>query len=262
MNHKLKFKLIIVILIVILNTNLNWSISKSQSYNYFIYESDFFSLRLNNGTYFGNEDYDFEITIKIFPTDSVENISFLLELTSKETSKIDYSVERIYTYNSSERSIYTDVLKIGMVPLFLQNNLSNNQVVKIAEFSNCSLSGIHLDTDKNLLISGKSYPQHSILTNEVNYTRYYYTDHENLLLYWQIGCQYDVTLDYLFDIGKFYGHIVLEDTNLELRTSENTDIWNFIILIISISVVCIFVVIFLFIRRKLVLNDMRSPKRK
>ena len=232
----------------------------SQTHYYFNYSSDFFSLRLNNGTYFGNEDYNFLIEINLYQINNIENITFKLELIHRTTRETDYQIEKSFFYEFLDHSIYKNETKIGMIPLFIKDNVPDNQEVIIAEFGNFSLFGLHKNTNKNLLISGKSYPQHSVLTNEQNYTIYYYSDYENLLLYWQIGCKYDITLDFLFDIGKFSGHVKLESTNLSLRTSGNYWLDNPFPLIYAISSISAFILVFIFIRRKLKLNDVKTTK--
>lgn len=259
MNEKFRIKTLIIILLLALSSCVSYKYVKSQPTFYkFIYSSDFFSLRLNNGTYFGNEDYDLKIEIYLYFTNNNENISIQFELFHRLNQEIDYIVENNYYYRFVEHSIYEQQTKIGMIPLFIKDNLSNYQEITIAQFGNYNLSGIHVDTDKSLSLLGKNYPCRSVLTNEINYTIYYYSDYENLLLYWQIGCKYDITLDKLFDIGKFSGHIRLEQTNIELKTSGNLVIDNLLPIIYAISSVSFFVLLFFFIRRKLKLDDKKK----
>lgn len=142
-------------------------------------------------------------------------------------------------------------------PYLLGANLSNNQQITLAEFNNNSLVGIHKEKDGYFIISNKKVEYHYVLTDttEGNYTAYYYSDYENILIWWEIGCSHDITLRYLFDIAYFYGHIIIEDTNFDIRWTEYSPIEGILPLITTIVILIIFcvsfLVIFLLVRKKL-----------
>lgn len=255
------FIIILDLLISFFFPNLVINQNSIQNHYFITYQSNFFSLFLKNETYYGSEDYDMFIDINIYYSlNDVENISFKLELLSKKEQMDDYIVENKYFYNINERIIYKNDTQIGIIPIFIEENLINNQEILLAEFNNVSLTGIHKEEERTLLISERNIPYHyvEVDTSEGNYTMYYYSDFENMLIWWEIGNKFDITLDNIFDINSFFGDILLKDTNYDLHWTENLDkdAISLIITIIIISVFSIvFITLFLFIRRRLKLTD-------
>jgi len=248
----------------ILVTNQN----NIQNHYFITYHSNFFSLFLKNETYYGSEDYQMFIDINIYYSlNDVENISFKLELLSKKDQMDDYIVENKYFYNINERIIYKNDTQIGMIPIFIEENLTNNQEILLADFNNVSLTGIHKEEESTLPLSERNIPYHyvEVDTSEGNYTMYYYSDFENMLIWWEIGNKYDVTLDYIFEINYFFGDIKLKDTNYDLHWTENLD-KNAISLISTIIIISVFsivfITLFLFVRRRLKSNDEMTRVKK
>lgn len=248
----------------ILVTNQN----NIQNHYFITYHSNFFSLFLKNETYYGSEDYQMFIDIDIYYSlNDVENISFKLELLSKKDQMDDYIVENKYFYNINERIIYKNDTQIGMIPIFIEENLTNNQEILLADFNNVSLTGIHKEEESTLPLSERNILYHyvEVDTSEGNYTMYYYSDFENMLIWWEIGNKYDVTLDYIFEINYFFGDIKLKDTNYDLHWTENLD-KNAISLISTIIIISVFsivfITLFLFVRRRLKSNDEMTRVKK
>ena len=248
----------------ILVTNQN----NIQNHYFITYHSNFFSLFLKNETYYGSEDYQMFIDINIYYSlNDVENISFKLELLSKKEQMEDYIFENKYFYNINERIIYKNETQIGIIPIFIEENLTNNQEILLADFNNVSLTGIHKEEESTLPLSERNIPYHyvEVDTSEGNYTMYYYSDFENMLIWWEIGNKYDVTLDYIFEINYFFGDIKLKDTNYDLHWTENLD-KNAISLISTIIIISVFsivfITLFLFVRRRLKSNDEMTRVKK
>jgi len=235
--------------------------------SYFIhYRSDFFSLLFNNETYFGNEDYILNLTINIFYKNEINNFSFKLELVDREKNQISYSVEKRYNYHVNERAIYENRTKIGIIPIFTEDKLSNYQEVILAEFNSKILKGIMKEEDKDIIISNKGIPYYTIEVSMENYTVYYYSDYQNLLIIWEIGTSHEITLEKIFNITTFYGDIQLVDTNFDIHWVEYIPPVKILEIITYIIIICIltisFLTIFLLIRKKLKRNSIKSRKKK
>lgn len=234
--------------------------------NFIHYRSDFFSLLFNNETYFGNEDYILNLTINIFYKNEINNFSFKLELVDREKNQISYSVEKRYNYHVNERAIYENRTKIGIIPIFTEDNLSNYQEVILAEFNSKILKGIMKEEDKDIIISNKGIPYYTIEVSMENYTVYYYSDYQNLLIIWEIGTSHEITLEKIFNITTFYGDIQLVDTNFDIHWVEYTPPVKILEIITYIIIICIltisFLTIFLLIRKKLKRNSIKSRKKK
>lgn len=227
-----------------------------QEDHYINYKSDFFQIRLEDETFYGGVEHYLNLRINLLENNNIKNISMKLEIIDKATQEISYSVENEYFYNIYERAIYENNSKLGIIPLFIEPNISQGQIVTLAEFNNRSLVGTHVEESGYLIISNKRIPYHWVLVEEANYTAYYYSDFENILIYWEIGNSYDITLDNLFGFKKFYGHIKYEKSSYDIKWSTYSPIESYLPLILIGSLFCIgFISIFLLIRRSLKLKD-------
>ncbi len=238
--------------------------AKCQTKHHIIYESNFFWLYNKDGTYYDQGLCSFLLEIDILYDNNIENITFKLNLLSKEGSQYDYIVEISYYYYSIERAIYKNQDKVGIIPIFTAENLVNNQKIILAEFGNTNLTGTYVEESGNLIIDNKKIPYHYFLVDEANYTAYYYSDYENLLIFWEVGNSYEVTLDKLFGIREFWGHIKLKSTSYDINWEDiNTSNGNFLPLIIIISIVGVgFLSIFILIRRTLIKKDRELKEKK
>lgn len=250
-----KFSKKFSILFIIIFCSIFFSIktAKCQDNHFIIYKSNFFSLHLEDGTYYGGEDYDLNLKIGILYDNMVENISLKLELFNREKNEISYFVEKRYFYYTNERAIYENHTKVGIIPIFIEENLPNNQEVILADFNNISLVGTHIEEEGSINLSSKKIPYHYVLIDEINYTAYYYSDFENILVFWEIGNSYDITLDNIFGLKSFYGHIIFDSTDYDWANYSILEYFHpiFIILIICIG----FISVFFLIRRILILKD-------
>lgn len=262
-------KRIITILIIITGILLSFSICSiklatsqaNQEVHYIVYKSDFFSLYFNNETYYGNEHYNFFLNIEITKNNNIENFSLELQLFNLRDNKVDLIIHRNYFYNELERTLYNNSIKIGILPIFIEENYQNNQDVLLAEFNNKTLIGTYQKKEGGFVISDKSYSFDTVLTDEVNYTEYYYSDIGNMLIFWRIGNTYEITLHKLFNITYFYGHIGLESTNFDLKPEHILKPILPVVIIIVIFIVA-FISVFILVRRSLIRNDKYNKPKK
>jgi len=250
-----------VIVIIYFSISANTIIYHTHAQNdenfYINYKCDFFSLHLNNGSYYGGENHRLNLYINLYQDNSKEKIAIKLEILNFINNSVCYYIENRYNYDISERCIYTDTTLIGMIPIFIDDKVLNNQKVTIAKFNNKTLEGMHKEKDGYLIISEKKIEYHYVLIDDAEgtYTSYYYSDYENILIWWEIGNLQEITLNTLFNISDFYGHIMLEDTNFNIKWIEYSPIESIYPLIITTVILIVlilsFLFIFLLIRRKL-----------
>lgn len=234
---------------------------ENQDYHYIQYKSDFFSLYFSNGTYYGNEDYDLFLTIEIIKNNNIENFSLKLHLFDHKNNKGALTIFRNYFYNELERALYNNSGKIGIVPIFIEENHQNNAKVLLAEFNNETLIGTYQKEEGDFIISDKLYSYDTVLTDQVNYTEYFYSDIKNILIYWSLGNKYDITLHNLLDITYFYGNIFLVSTNYDLKSKLILEP-ILPLIIITVLFITVFVSMFFFVRRGLKRKIKNNKKNK
>ncbi|MHA1756247.1 MAG: hypothetical protein ACTSVV_05715 [Promethearchaeota archaeon] len=259
-------------IIPFINYGYSDKIFLKNNYYYIKYESNFYFLYFNKPVFDGKEHFDCEyynlrLTIKLF-NNSLENIiSFKLQLISKLDPEIIYSLTRNYSYNHKERAIYyqNNNSKLGVIPLFINKSLSNDENCLIAKFRNESIYGIYKEKSGYLELSGYRYAYNYVLIDDTygNYTAYYYSDYGNALLYWEIGNRKALTLKNIFSIRIFSGDIWITETNLDLKQTPinylEKSLPNIILIIILTSIlIFVFITVFLLIRRKLKLLNKRK----
>lgn len=228
----------------------------NQEVNYISYKSDFYSLIINNETYYGHEKYNLFLNIEIINRNNVENFSIELILNNIEDSNDIFILSRNYFYNRLERTLLDiDKKKIGVIPIFIEDGYQNNDDVLLAEFNNESLMGKYQIYDGNYVLSGKGYPYNIVLTDATwgDYTDYFYSEVGNLLICWNIGNDYDLTLDKLLNLTFFYGDIELVSTSFNIE--PNSSMSPYLLAIIIAGPISIFLIIFFFVRRSLIKRE-------
>lgn len=215
-----------------------------------IYESDFFSLRKNPGNqYFGAEEYKFRIEVN-FPSITLRNMHLKIQLISLQTSEIGFELERSLIYNRTTRTIsHQNGSIIGICPIFGNPDWGNNGApVVLSRYGPSTQTGVFIEDEGGLITSCGKIPFYYIETNLTDYSAYYYSDRNDVLLLWRVGVTYENTLDQLFNIYYFYGHISLMSTNFDIDARMDTDPTPFIVVGVLAA---LFLGFFLIIRSKL-----------
>ncbi len=200
------------------------------------YNSKFFSLYLNNGEYYGCENHELILDIESSHINSDEIISFKLTLLPKVSRYHEYTIEKHYIYNPDTQTIFHENHSIvGKIPIFLKPNLKNEEKITLAEVNNLKTEGTFFETDKTFALNIESVKFNYILVDGTygRYTCYYYTNAENLLIYWEIGNTREITLESIFGIDSFFGDIKLSYTSLNLVSTFSEYFINIILIITS-----------------------------
>ncbi|KKM65202.1 hypothetical protein LCGC14_1493690, partial [marine sediment metagenome] len=237
------------------------SVKSQDNYDshYIKYKSNFFSLFFNNETYYGNEDYSLYLEIEMLNKNSIENFSIELSLVEHKQNRVAISMKHKYTYNEFERTLYKNNTKIGIIPIFIENNYQNGQEVLLAEFNNESVTGTFTHRSGRFWLSDKSYSHNSVIVDSATYLEYVYSDVYPMLILWDWSSNYDLTLHKLFNITSIYGDLRLYETNFDLKPQTIIEPILPSIIIILIGVIA-FISIFIVIRRKFKIENQKKRK--
>jgi len=237
------------------------SVKSQDNYDshYIKYKSNFFSLYINNETYYGNEDYSLYLEIEMLNKNYIENFSIELSLVEHKQNRVALSMKQKYVYDEFERTLYKNNTKIGIIPIFIENNYQNDQEVLLAEFNNESLTGTFTEQSGRFLLSDNSYSHNSVIVDYATYTEYVYSDVYPMLILWDCSSDYDLTLHKLFNITSIYGDLRLYETDFDLKPQKITESILPYIIIILVGVIA-FISIFIVIRRKLKIENQKKRK--